>query len=62
MVTSSHSQLSLITEVFSIGFALKHPVRDRNCCKLETRTCWSLLNNVSDGRFDLPLPIDFLLK
>jgi hypothetical protein len=60
MVTYSHSQLSLITEKFSIGFALKHPVRDRDCCKLGTRTCWSLLNNVSDGRFDLPLDIDFL--
>ena len=30
MVTSSHSQLNLITEVnfFYVGFALKHLVRD----------------------------------
>ena len=58
MVKSSHSQLNI---VFSIGFALKHLVRDRDCCKPRTRTCWSWLNNVSDGpaRFDPPHPTDF---
>ena len=59
MVTSSHSQLNLITEFFSVGFALKHPLWDRDCCKKRTWTCWSSLKNVSDWRFDLPYPTDF---
>ena len=59
MVMFSQSQLNFITEVSSIGFALKHLVWDRDCCKPGTRTCWSLLNNVSDGCFNFPHRIDF---
>ena len=50
MVIPSPSHLILIANVFSTGFALKHLVRDRDCCKLETRTCWSSPNNVSDNQ------------
>jgi hypothetical protein len=59
MVTSYHSQSNLITEVFSIGFALKPLLRVRDFWKLQTRSCWSSLTSVSDERFDLPHPTDF---
>ena len=55
MVTSSHSQLNLTdSEVFFTGFALKHLVGDRDCCKPPTRTCWRSLKSVRNEWFDLP--------
>ena len=45
---------------WSVGFALKHLVRDRDCCKLQTRTCWSSLNSISDKRLIFYIPPIFV--
>ena len=52
--------LIIIANILSTGFALKHLVRDRDYCKLETRTCWSSPNNVSDKQLIFHIALIFV--
>ena len=56
------SHLILIANILilSTGFALKHLVRDRDCCKLETRTFLSSPNNVSDRQLIFHMALIFV--
>jgi hypothetical protein len=60
MVIPSPSHWILIVNILSTGFALKHLVRDRDCCKLETRTCWRSPNNVSDKQLIFHIALMFI--
>jgi hypothetical protein len=60
MAMPSPSHLILIANILSTGSALKHLVRDRDCCKLETRTCWRSPNNVSDKQLIFHIALIFV--
>ena len=61
MVIPSPSHLILIANILSTGFAWKRLVRDQDCCKLETRTCWSSPNNVSDKQLIFHIALIFVV-
>ena len=50
-VARKTGNIHLNNEVFCMGFALKHLVRDRDRYKPRKTTCWSSLKNVSDEPF-----------